>query len=117
MLKESIFKIHMRWYMNTEKLNRINPKSPKICWKCHENEGTMYHLWWGCKKSKEYWKTLHETITKILGYEINKLPALYLLGLRMEGIPTKDRTLLWYMLAAARIVYAKYWKNEEIPEL
>lgn len=107
-VKENIFKIHTRWYMTPEKLNRMDPKISKMCWKCHKNGGTMYHLWWGCKKAKLYWKMIHEEIVKILGYETNKLPELYLLGLRMEGIPVRDRTLIWYMLATARILLAKY---------
>lgn len=60
---------------------------------------------------------IHEAIVLILRYEINKLPELYLLGLRMEGIPKQDRTLVWYLLAAAHILYAKYWKHVEIPDI
>lgn len=116
-VKESIFKIHTRWYKTPEKLKRINPKFPKTCWKCHENEGTMYHQWWGCKKAKKYWNMMHENIVKVLGYEIVKLPELYLLGLKMENIPTSDRTVLWYIILAARILYAKFWKDEATPEL
>lgn len=93
MIKENIFKLHTRWYMTPYKLNRMNPTLSNKCWKCQQMEGTMYHMWWGCNKTKEFWKIIHEAIIKILGYEINKLPELYLLGLRMEEIPSKDRTL------------------------
>lgn len=35
----------------------------------------------------------------------------------MEDLKPSDRTLIWYMLAAGRILYAKIWKSENIPEL
>lgn len=116
-VKENIFKIHTRWYITPEKLNRMDPKISKTCWKCHGNEGTLYHIWWGCNKAKIYWKMIHKAIVQILGYEINKLPELYLLGLRLEEIQKKDRTLVLYLLAAARILYAKYWESTEIPDI
>lgn len=48
---------------------------------------------------------------------ISKRPEVFLLGLGFRQINKTDRTLLWYMLAAARIVYAKYWKQSEIPRM
>lgn len=40
-----------------------------------------------------------------------------LLGLRMRDINKKDRVSLWYLITAARQLYAKYWKSEKIPKL
>lgn len=44
-------------------------------------------------------------------------PELYLLGLRMFKIDKKDRTSLWYMITAARQLYAKYWEIVKVPTL
>lgn len=46
-----------------------------------------------------------------------KLPEFCLLGLKTEDLKPCDRTLIWYMLAAARILFARYWKEERIPEI
>lgn len=34
----------------------------------------------------------------------------------MRQIGEEDRTLVWYMLVAVRILYAKYWKSKKIPQ-
>lgn len=48
--------------------------------------------------------------------KINKRPQLFLLGIDMKLIKEEDRTLTWYMLIAARIVLAKYWKLKKFPK-
>lgn len=74
--KENTFKIHTRWYMTPEKLNRIDPQISKKYWKCNQKEGTLYHAWWGCTKAKRYWKMIDDIIAEILGYKLIKLPEL-----------------------------------------
>lgn len=52
---------------------------------------------------------------KILKIKIPKRPELFLLGIDLRQIPGADRTLMWYMLAVARMVFAKHWKLNKIP--
>lgn len=54
---------------------------------------------------------------KILKIKIAKRPEFYLLGIDKREVPTEDRTLTWYMLTAARITYAKVWKQNKIPKV
>lgn len=103
--------------MTPVKLARIDQHLSKLCWKCHNNEGTMYHAWWGCTMVKKYWLMIAEAIAEVLGYNLTKIPEIYILGLKMEEFKPEDRTIIWYMLAAARILLAKYWKSEKTPEL
>lgn len=48
---------------------------------------------------------------------IPKTPELFLLGVNMEKIDNRDRTAIWYMTTAARLVYAEYWKKDIVPEI
>lgn len=40
-----------------------------------------------------------------------------LLGLKLEDIDKRDRVSIWYLITAARIQYAKLWKQKEVPKL
>lgn len=66
---------------------------------------------------KKKWTKIHNRIQKILRNRINKRPELFLLGIDMRQIDETDRTLVWYMLLAARTRYAKYWKLKKIPKM
>lgn len=35
----------------------------------------------------------------------------------MRQINESDHTLTWYMITAARILFAKYWKTSKIPKI
>lgn len=48
--------------------------------------------------------------------KVTKKPELFLLGIDIKQIPKPDRTLAWYILAAARIILAKYWKIDKVPK-
>lgn len=44
---------------------------------------------------------------------ISKDPEVFFQGLNMESIRTEDRSAMWYMILAARILYAQYWKLQK----
>lgn len=95
----------------------MNNKVSNKCWKCQEKEGSFYHMWWTCIKAKHFWMEIHKEMMKILGYSIYKTPEKFLVGLNLETMLAKDRTLIWYTVSAARMVYAKDWKQDKVPEI
>lgn len=74
-------------------------------------------MWWSCPKARKYWSMIYEELLKIQKIKIVKLPELMLLGLKLDEINVKDRTSMWYLLTAGRILYASLWKQEEAPNL
>lgn len=38
-----------------------------------------------------------------------------MLGLKFEEIEPENRVPLWYLTMAARVQYAKYWKQKQLP--
>lgn len=60
---------------------------------------------------------IHSEIIPILGYTFSKLPELFLLGLKLELFPKEDTLIIWYAMAAARIVYAQLWRGKDVPSL
>lgn len=52
-----------------------------------------------------------------LDYPYNILHTLKSLGLNLESLPKQDRISMWHLLTAARLQYAKLWKQKVVPSL
>uniref|UniRef100_G1KW36 Reverse transcriptase domain-containing protein n=1 Tax=Anolis carolinensis TaxID=28377 RepID=G1KW36_ANOCA len=116
-LKENWIKMFYRWYLTPQKISKYYKKTSNICWKCEDQVGTFFHCWWTCKKAKKYWKEIHQAIQKMLQIKLDLDPKYFLLGmLNIENNKNKE-TLFNYLTTAARIIYAKYWKKKETPEI
>uniref|UniRef100_A0A803TLV0 Reverse transcriptase domain-containing protein n=1 Tax=Anolis carolinensis TaxID=28377 RepID=A0A803TLV0_ANOCA len=118
-LKENWLKIFHRWYMTPKKLNAMYKNYQNKCWKCKKQEGTFFHVWWTCEKLQNFWKMIHVESQKILNVKFPMKPEYYLLGLSDTSLKldTNDDKLFTYICTAARIIIAKRWKTEEIPQL
>lgn len=73
-----------RWHMTPKKLAKIYKNASNVCWKCRNQEGSLYHMWWACPKAKEFWTLIHRNMQKILKIKIVKRPELFLLGINLE---------------------------------
>ena len=103
-----------RWHITPVKLAKMY-KSDNKCWKCKESVGTFYHMWWECKKVRMYWDMIYHELRKMLRYNFVKKPEAFLLGIVGTDIEKKDIRLFQYATAAARILLAQKWKQEELP--
>lgn len=114
-LQENSYKLIYTWHMTPKKLAKIYRDSLNKCWKCKQQEGSFYHQWWTCSKTKEFWTSIHKWMQKILKITIVKRPELFLLGINLEQFQKEERTAIWYMLVAAKITYARDWEMKKIP--
>lgn len=116
-IQKNSYKLIYRWYMTPKKLAKIYKKSSSNCWKCGRKEGSLFHMWWSCTKAKKYWSAIYCKMRKIMRIKFPKRPELFLLGIDLRQIRRQDRTLIWYMIVAARVVYASYWKQPSPPKV
>lgn len=42
--RETAYKILFFWYRTPEILQRYDPRVPRVCWKCHGEVGSHYHI-------------------------------------------------------------------------
>uniref|UniRef100_A0A670IED3 Reverse transcriptase domain-containing protein n=1 Tax=Podarcis muralis TaxID=64176 RepID=A0A670IED3_PODMU len=113
-VKENVMKMFYRWYITPVKLSKMYKTSSK-CWKCKDKEGSFYHLWWECRKVKEFWERIYAELKKILKYAFTKKPEIFLLGILGKDIEKKDSKFVYYAVTAARIILAQKWKKQEVP--
>uniref|UniRef100_A0A670K7G8 Reverse transcriptase domain-containing protein n=1 Tax=Podarcis muralis TaxID=64176 RepID=A0A670K7G8_PODMU len=116
-LKENVMKMIYRWYMTPVKLAKIYHSSDNKCWKCKENEGTFFHLWWTCPRVRAFWEMIYNELKKVFKYTFTKKPEAFLLGIVGQNVLKKDRTFFMYATMAARILIAKNWKTQDLPTL
>ena len=68
------------------------------------------HIFWKCPKIENFWKTIHEQIQRILGYDfLMDCKTLYLGSLVEGGISDEDRYLVKILLAAAWKAITRKW--------
>lgn len=112
--KDNCYKMLFRWYMSQKEIANINKGTSTKCWKSQAHKGFFYHMWQICNKTKKSWTEIYRKISKVLKCNLQKNPEMFLLELNMKTINIIDRVPLRYMITAARILYAQFWKQEKI---
>lgn len=94
----------MRTYITPVKLSRWSPSIPDTCIKCLEEKGTLYHCVWECPKLNEYWKTVVEALSEVVGVKVPHQTKLCILGIYPSSfsVTSKQMTLIDLGLLQAR---------------
>uniref|UniRef100_A0A803SRX2 Reverse transcriptase domain-containing protein n=1 Tax=Anolis carolinensis TaxID=28377 RepID=A0A803SRX2_ANOCA len=116
-LKENWIKMLHRWYITPKKIGIMYKNADQKCWKCKLQDGTFYHMWWSCDKTATFWRLVHTECKKILKTDFPMRPEIYLLGMFDLDFfkDTNIDKLFTFLATAARLVFAKVWKQETIP--
>uniref|UniRef100_A0A803SYX9 Uncharacterized protein n=1 Tax=Anolis carolinensis TaxID=28377 RepID=A0A803SYX9_ANOCA len=86
-------------------------------WQILYHVGSFFHVWWSCEETQKFWKAIHSGVQKILKKTFPLKPEYYLLGITDNDIyfSRNEDILFTYMNTAARIIFAKHWKTQNIP--
>ena len=69
-------------------------------------------MWWECAKVKRFWNRIFKEIEIIIEQKIQKKPELALMNIfTKENKEIKEKTLIGYLLTAARLMIASSWKT------
>lgn len=113
------YKLLMRTYLTPSRLNHIFPNVPDICVKCREEKGTLIHCLWECTKLQQFWKSVVECISLIIGKEVPLRAKLCVLGIYPEDfvVTLQQSLLIDFGLLQARRIIALLWKNMDTPSI
>ena len=106
-----------RWYLTPSRLSKMYKHLANVCWRCGGNNGDMLHMWWTCGKIKIFWGKIYDELKEMLGITFKKRPEVILLNIFDKDIPMQSREVFLYATAAARILVAKGWKEQEVPRI
>lgn len=87
------------------------------CWRCSDELGTHFHIWWDCQLLSPFWHLLFHIYRLATGDLVFGSPALALLSMPPALPPRRYRDLLYFFMAAARSVIVKSWKSPTSPGL
>jgi hypothetical protein len=80
------------------------------CWLGGGERGTLLHCWWDCKLVQPLWKSVWWFLSK-LDIVLPEDPAIPLLGIYPEDVPTGNKNTCSTMFIAALFIIARSWKE------
>jgi hypothetical protein len=92
---------------------RIKNSGERCCGGCGER-GTLLHCWWDCKLVQPLWKSVWWFLRK-LDIVLPVDPAIPLLGIYPEDVPTGKKDTCSTMFIAALFIIARSWKEPRCP--
>jgi hypothetical protein len=80
------------------------------CWRECGERGTLLHYWWNFKLVQPLWKSVWCFLRK-LDIKLPEGPAIPLLGIYPEKVPTRNKNTSSTMIIAALFIIARSWKE------
>lgn len=93
---------------------RLGLKESPTCWRCNQEEGSLVHTVWFCKRIQEFWVKIHRILSAITQISIPYRPGLFVLG---EDSALKEqekyiKSWIQTSVMIARQIILKNWKKE-----
>jgi hypothetical protein len=101
-------KITLRFYLIPVKMAKIKNSADSRYWRGCGERGTLLHCWWDCKLVQPLWKSVWQFLRK-LDIVLPENPAIPLLGIYPEDIPTGNKDTCSTMFIAAIFIFNFYW--------
>jgi hypothetical protein len=109
-----LIKTALRFHLIPVRMTKIKNSGDSRCWRGCGERGTLLHFWWDCKLeqtlSKSVWRFLRTLDIVLLGD-----PAIPLLGIYPEVVPTGKKDKWSTMFIAALFITARSWKEPRCP--
>jgi hypothetical protein len=113
--KEMQIKTILRFHLTPVRMAQIKSSGDSRCWRGCGERGTLLHWWWDCKLVQPLWKSVFlRGFLRKLDIVLLKVPAIPLLGIYPEDVPTGNKYTCSTMFIAALFIIARSWKLERI---
>jgi hypothetical protein len=103
-------KTTIRFHLTTVKMAKIKKSGDFRCWQGCGERGTLLYCWWDCKLVQLLWKSVWRFLRK-LDIVLLEDPAIPLLGINPEDVPTINKDTCSTMFIAALFIIARSWKE------
>ena len=105
--------LQLRFHLTPVRMVKIKNSEDSRCWRgCGER--TLLHCWLNCKLVKTLWKSVWQFLRK-LDIVLPEDPAITLLGIYPEDVPTCNKDTCSTMFIAAIFIIARSWKQPRCP--
>jgi hypothetical protein len=107
-------KTTLRFHFTPVRMAKIKNSSDSRCWQGCGEIGTLLHCWWVCKVVQPLWKSVWRFLRK-LDIVLLENPAIPLLGIYLEDVPTCNKDTYSSVFIAALFIIARSWKEPRYP--
>ena len=107
-------KTTLRLYLTLVRMAKIKDSSHSRCWQGCGERGTLPHCWWDCKLVQPLWKSIWFFLRK-LDIVLPEDPAIPLLGIYPEDVPSGKKDTCSTMFIAALFIIVRSWKEPRCP--
>ena len=115
-IREMQIKTTLTFQLTPVRMAKIkNSGDSRYCRGCGER-GTLLHCWWDCKLVQPLWKSVWRFLRK-LDLILPEDPAIPLMGIYTEEVPTGNKNTCSTMFIAALFIIARSWKEPRCPSI
>jgi hypothetical protein len=107
-------KTTLRFHLPPVRMTKIKNSGDSRCWRGCGERGTLLHCCWDCKLVQPLWKSVWRFLRK-LDIGLPEDPAIPLLGIYPEDVPTVNKNTCSTMFIAALFIIARSWKETRCP--
>jgi hypothetical protein len=107
-------KTTLRFHLTPVRMAKIKNSGDSRCWQGCGERGTLLHCWWDCKLVQPLWKSVWQFLRK-LDIVLLDDPAIPILGIYPEDVPTSKKETCSTMFIAALFIITRSWKEPRCP--
>jgi hypothetical protein len=107
-------KTTLRFHLTPVRMAKIKNSGDSRCWRGCGERATLFHCSWDCKLVQPFWKSVWRFFRK-LDIILQEDPAIPLLGIHPEEVPTGNKDKCPNMFIAALFIIARSWKELRCP--
>jgi hypothetical protein len=111
---EMQIKTTLRFHLTPVRMAKIKNSGDSRCWRRCGERSTLLHCWWDCKLVQLLWKSVWRFLRK-LDIVLPEDPAIPLLGIYPEEVPTGNKNTCSIMFIGALFIISRSWKEPRCP--
>jgi hypothetical protein len=108
-------KTTLTFHLTPVRMAKIKNSGDSRWWRGCGKKGTLLHCWWDCKLVQRLWKSVWQFLGK-LDIVLPEDPAIPLLGIYPEDVPTCNKDTCSTIFIAALFIIAEAGKNPDVPQ-